>query len=136
MVQPVIQQNDISSVTLFDNVFDDVTLSATGAVTYDEGTVLGFDKATGKYVATNTTVANAENAKAVLMGTAEYSGVGDKKVRAVIGGQVDEDLLIFVDGGDGIDTIPAGADDSFRTQLRSYGIVALKREEGTFYNNS
>jgi hypothetical protein len=129
-------QYDISLVAIGDNKFDDITLSALGAVTYVEGTVLAFDKTTNKYVATSTNVPEAGNAKAVLMGNVEFSGAGDKLVRGLLEGEVDEDKLTLVFGSDTLDTIPGGADDSFRVQLRDYGILVVKLQEGTFENNS
>lgn len=125
MTNPVITNNDVAGIFTFANDFRDITLSAAGAVTYPEGQVLAFNASTGKWDITKSGTAAIANAKAVLAEEAAFTGAGDKLVRACVKGEVDEDLLIF-DGSDTIDTIPAGAADSFRVQLRDYMIIARK----------
>ncbi|MCP4677084.1 MAG: hypothetical protein GY854_16530 [Deltaproteobacteria bacterium] len=101
-------------------------LHHSGAVTYPLGQVIAFDAANGNWKVTDSTVATVANAKAVLVAETVFTGSesgGIKLVRAVIGGKVDADQLVF-EGTDTLDTVPSGAADSFRTQLRSYGIIA------------
>ena len=123
MPNPEITNQDTGSLTVFDGQYGDITLNAPGAVTYPKGTVLAFDASAGKWKATVSGTAAVANAKALLAQETEFPGAGDKLVRGVIGGEVDDDKLVF-DGADDLDTIPASAADSFRLQLRSYGIIA------------
>ncbi len=123
MPNPIITNQDTSSLVVFNGQYSDITLNAGGAVIYPKGTVLAFDAAAAKWKITESGTPAVANAKALLSQTTEFPGAGDKLVRAVIGGEVDADLLVF-DGSDDLDTIPGGADDSFRVQLRGYGIIA------------
>ena len=123
MANPVIANEDTSQLVVWDGFFDDITLTAPGAVTYPKGQVLAFNAGTGKYEITASGTAAVANAKAVLAQEITFSGAGDSLARACLGGRVDQSLLVF-DGSDTLDTIPAGAADSFKTQLRAYGIIA------------
>ena len=124
MPNPVINNYDTDSLVLKDGEFKDITLNAAGAVTYPKGQVLAFDATVAKWKITESGTAAVANAKAVLAAETTFSGAGDKLVRALIRGTVDQNLLTF-DGSDTIATIPAGAADSFGLQLRSYGIDAI-----------
>lgn len=132
--QPVITNNDTSELVIFDGEYADITLNAGGAVVYDKGQALAFDASAGKYKLTESGTAAVANAKALLSREVEFTGAGDKLVRAVIRGSVDADLIVF-DGSDTLDTIPAGEPDSFRLQLRSYGIIAEKLAEQRIQDN-
>lgn len=134
MENPEIANYDTGSLVLRDGFFDDVVLNAPGAVTYPKGKVLAFDASAGKYKITVSGTAAVANAKAVLSEEVEFTGAGDKLVRAVLKGHVDSDKLVF-DGSDTLDTIPAGADDSFKIQLRSYMIIAEKLAEQRILDN-
>lgn len=134
MANPTITNTDISSLFVRGNRFQDVTLNAPGAVTYPAGQVLAFDATAGKYKITASGTAAVANAKAVLAEEAVFTGAADKLTRVCLLGSVDADLLIF-DGSDTIDTIPAGVDDSFRTQLRAYGIFAEEMVEQRIEDN-
>lgn len=123
MPDPVINNFDTMSLTVWNAEYRDITLNAPGAVTYPLGTVLAFDASAAKWKITKSGTAAVANAKALLVAETEFTGAGDKLVRAIIGGKVDAGQLVF-DGADTLDTIPAGADDSFRLQLRGYGILA------------
>lgn len=132
--QPEITNFDIGTLELSDNDWRDVTLNAPGAVTYPEGQVLAFDATAAKWKITRSGTAAVANAKAVLAEEAVFTGAGDKLVRAVVAGKVRAEKLVW-DGSDTIDTIPAGVDDSFRTMLRSYMIVAESLSEQNFLDN-
>ena len=134
MANPEITNNDRSSVFIKGNRFQDITLTAAGVATYLPGRVLAFDASTGKYKITISGTAAVANAKAVLAQEITFTGAGDKLARVCLKGSVDENLLIF-DGSDTIDTIPAGAADSFRTQLRAYGILAENPVEQRIQDN-
>jgi len=131
--QPEIKNFDTGSLVLRDGNFADIILNASGAVTYPEGQVLAFNGTTGKYAETISGTAAVANAKAILAEEAVFSGSGDKLVRAVIGGVVAEEKLFF-NGSDTPDTIPAAV-DSFRVQLRDYGIVIENPAEQQLLGN-
>lgn len=122
MANPEVTQYSRETLVTWDGKYRDVTLNAPGAVDYEPGQVLAFDASDGKWKITKSGTAAVANAKAVLVEEASFSGSGDRLSRALIGGEVQEDLLVW-DGSDTPDTIPAGAEDSFRVQLRSYGII-------------
>lgn len=134
MANPEITNENTGSLVLEDGKFEDITLNAPGAITYPKGQVLAFDAAAGKWKKTQSGIAAVANAKAILAQETVFSGAGDRLVRAVIGGVLDKDLLVFA-GGDTIDTIPAGADDSFGLQLRDYGIEVLSLAEQRIQDN-
>ena len=124
MSNPEITNYDTGSLVLENGKFGDINLNAAGAIIYPAGQVLAFDATAGKWKITVSGTAAVANAKAVLAAETEFAGAGDKLVRAILGGVVDQNLLVF-DGTDTIATIPAGADDSFGLQLRDYGIDAI-----------
>ena len=128
MPNPIITDYDTMSLTVWNAEYRDVRLHHSGAITYPGGQVLAFDGANGNWKATDSTTATVANAKAVLFAETEFTGSevgGIKRVRAVIGGKVDAGQLVF-EGSDTLDTIPTPAADadSFRVQLRGYGIIA------------
>lgn len=134
MPNPEIINYDTGSLVLKDGEFADITLNAPGAITYPEGQVLAFDASAAKWKITKSGTAAVANAKAILAGESVFSGAGDKLVRAIIGGTVDQNFLVF-DGADTIATIPAAADDSFGLQLRDYGIIAIDPAQLTAEDN-
>lgn len=124
MPNPKIINYDTGSLVLANGKFGDITLNAGGVITYPEGQALAFDASAAKWKITESGTAAVANAKAVLAAETVFTGAGDKLVRAILGGTVDQNLLVF-DGSDTIDTIPAGAADSFGLQLRDYGIEVI-----------
>lgn len=134
MPNPEITNYNTGSLVLKAGEYADITLNAPGAVTYPDGQVLAFDASAAKWKITKSGTAAVANAKAILAAEAEFSGAGDKLVRAIIGGTVDQNFLVF-DGADTIDTIPAAADDSFGLQLRGYGILAIDPAQLTAEDN-
>jgi len=134
MTNPAIENYDTGSLVLRDGYFDDITLNAAGAVVYPAGQLLAFDATAGKWKITVSGTAAVANAKAVLSGEVEFTGAGDKLVRAVLGGHVDASKLVF-DGTDTLATIPTGEPDSFKIQLRSYGIIAETLAEQKILDN-
>lgn len=122
MANPEITQYSRETLVTWGGKYRDVILNAPGAVDYEPGQVLAFDASDGKWKITKSGTAAVANAKSVLVEEASFSGSGDRLSRVLIGGEVQEDLLIW-DGSDTPDTIPPGAEDSFRVQLRSYGII-------------
>lgn len=122
MANPEVTQYSSETLVTWDGKYRDVILNAPGAVDYEPGRVLAFDASAGKWKITESGTPAVANAKAVLVEKASFAGAGDRLSRILIGGEVQEDLLIW-DGSDTPDTIPAGNEDSFRIQLRSYGII-------------
>jgi len=119
----VIINNNSGKIPVFNPLFEDLTVESGGAEDWSAGTVLAFDATTGTWKKTASGTAAIANAKAVLaqdVTFGEAEAIENK--RALIGGEVDESKLIF-DGSDTPDTIPATSDDSFRVQLRAYGII-------------
>ena len=116
--------NDSGKIPVFNPLFDEAEIEVNGAVDLVAGTVLAFEATDGTYQPTVSGTAAVANAKAILMQDVSFSGAGTKEnTRLLVGGEIDVSKLTF-DGSDTIDTIPAGAADSFRVQLRSYGIIA------------
>jgi len=116
--------NDSGKIPVWDPKFIDITLEAGEAIDYPAGQVLAFNATTGNYEATDSATAAIANAKAVLAQDVSFAGAeAQTNRRALVGGEVDETKLVFL-GADDLETIPAGAADSFRLQLRDYGIIA------------
>ncbi len=134
MPNPEINNFDTGSLVLKDGEYSDITLNAPGAVTYLEGQVLAFDASAAKWKITKSGTAAVANAKAILAAETEFSGAGDKLIRAIIGGTINQNFLVF-DGADTIATIPAAADDSFGLQLRDYGILVIDPTQLTAEDN-
>lgn len=124
MSNPEITNYDTGALVLKNGEYKDITLNAGGAIIYPVGQVLAYDASAAKWKITESGTPAVANAKAVLAAETEFSGAGDKLVRAIIGGTIDQNLLTF-DGADTIDTIPAGEPDTFGLQMRSYGILAI-----------
>lgn len=131
MPNPVITNYNTGSLVVWDGIYADITLYNSGAATFPEGQILAFDGINGaNYKITDSTITDPDqaNAKAVLAEITTFTGSepgSTKLVRAIIGGKVDAGQLVF-EGSDDLDTVPvlaAGA-DSFRIQLRAYGIIA------------
>jgi len=126
MANPVIINNDSGKLEVFNPIFTDLEIEAGEALDMDAGSVLAFDATTGTWIWTDSATASVANAKAVLVQDISFSEAGTREnTRCLIGGEVDQDKLIF-QGSDTVDTIPAGGEDTFGLQLRSYGIVTRK----------
>ena len=136
MSNPEITNYDIGDLVLENGEYDDIRLYAPAPTTYVKGQSLAFDAPNGNWKITQSGTADVANAKALLAAETIYAGPGTetKTVRAVIGGKVDASKIVF-DGSDTIDTIPAGAADSFGLQLRSYGIIAKELSEQNLLDN-
>ncbi len=118
-----ISNNNSEKIEVLNPKYDSATLTASAAITVPAGQVLAFKASTGKYNLTKSGAAAQANAKAVMAETKVYAASGDKRVRIIIGGEVRADKLLF-DGSDTLNTVPSGGSDSFRTQLRDFGIIA------------
>jgi hypothetical protein len=93
---------DIQKTFIYDNRFEIGTLNNNtgGALTFEEGTVLGRLAANGKYVPFNEGGADgSENIVGVLKGQVEALADGaDAQVSVGIFGDVSEEKLIFING--------------------------------------
>lgn len=104
----------------------DGLLTAAGADTFDEGTILAVDSVSLKYVPYVKGGATNENGvpKAILQYTLEVAGAGDYAIRPIIGGKVNlAQLVIHADGNN--DNIDVAVLD----ELRDYGIFAVDTTE-------
>ena len=106
---------------------ESINLTVVAGTEYKEGTVLGFNATTGKYVITDSGDAATNNARAVL---AQYISADntstDLKVAICIEGDVDEDLLIFKNVTDTLNTVAGSGSDTYRTELINNDIVPEK----------
>lgn len=128
MANPEITNNDVTKLEVFNPKYEDLTVQVLGADTLVENTVLAYDQATGTYKATVSTVAATATARAILKQANVFSGAGTASLRCLVGGEVRASQLVFDNGTDTVDTQPA-SQDSFRTQLRDYGIIARDERE-------
>lgn len=113
-----ISNRNTNGVVIFDPVFDNRTLTATGAETWPAGAVLARVDATGFYVRFNPAGAGgAEIPKAVLTQPVEFTGAGQRTERPAISGQLRRRDLV--------DTNDAAIDDDAVEALRDFTIIAL-----------
>lgn len=95
MPDPIIQNNDTRSLIVFGATYEPDTLTAAGALTYAEGTVLGRITASGKLTHyASGAVDGSEVPVAVLRNETVFAGAGDKPIQALISGQVHRDKLV------------------------------------------
>ena len=125
MVNPVIQNNDARELVVFNPIFRDAQVKRGAAGTLLKGTVLAFDETADTYLPTQIpgSVGVDDNAKAIMVKDLVFTGTETQDFRIVVGGEVDENLLVFFDGNDTPATIVTGTGDTIRTQLRDYGII-------------
>lgn len=125
MTNPEIQNNDKRELVVFNPIFRDASVTRGAAGTLLKGTVLAFDETADEYLPTQIpgSVGVDDNAKAVMPKDLVFTGTETLAFRVVVGGEIDENLLVFFDGNDTPETIVTGTGDTIRTQLRDYGIV-------------
>jgi len=103
-------------------VNQDETLSAAGALTYAEGTVLGRITASGKLTHYASGAADgSQTPVAVLEAAYTFTGAGDKRVRPIVSGQVRAESVVL----HGVGALTVAVSDL----LRSYGIVPVTSAE-------
>lgn len=124
MANPEIQETGIDYfLPVFNPVISRVMLGTMAPSIIIFGGVLAFNKSTGMYCPTDSRDPNTANAKAIVLECiADFVPAGSRPLTALIGGEGPDDLVGFAYSGDNLDTIPAGAEDSYRVQLRKYGI--------------
>ncbi len=115
---------DYSSVRRDSGDDEDDILTFSGSGTVKKGTILARDSVSLKLVPYVKGGSTNENGipKAVI--GYEVSAAGDKKVRVITAGKVDQDLLIIHTDGDG-----SNIDAAVIDQLRSFGIKPEKVEQ-------
>lgn len=113
-----ISTRDTSGLVIFGATFENETLTAAGAETWPEGSVLGRVTISGKLVRFDpVAVDGSEVPLAVLTVEVEFTGAGDRTERPAISGQVRRGKLVDIN-----DTaLTQAAID----QLRGFTIVAL-----------
>ena len=132
MSDPVITNNDVGSVIYKDAFFRDDTLTAAGALTIVDGTILARITATGKLGVWDSGGAGGlEVPKAVYTGDdLVISGAGDVLVRPMVSGFVRKERLIEQGKAAGVDITEVVSD-----QLRDYGIVSQNVDELNILDN-
>lgn len=124
MANPTITNNDPRGLVLFNGIYRDAQVKRGAAGTLLKGTILAFDETTNTYLPTQIpgTAGLDDNAKAIMPADLVFAGTETKNYRLLVGGEVDENLLVFFDGASTADTVVTGTGDTIRTQLRAYGI--------------
>ncbi len=119
MTNLTITNNATSGISIWNTVFEDDTLVATGAVTWLKGTLLGRITASGKLTAYES--GNADGSEipiAILFEEVVFAGAGDLADRVLISGRVRRaDLVAF-----GVGALTQPEVDA----LRDFTMVALK----------
>lgn len=89
------------------------------------GVCLALYAPTGGYSYTWSDIPGLDNAKAILADELYWypGGPTFQLTRIIVGGEIYADKVLFVDEDDNINTIPAGADDSYLLQLRDNGLI-------------
>ena len=109
-------------------MFEDETLTATGAETWPAGAVLARVTASGKLVRLDTGGADgSEVPLAMLTVPVEFAAAGDRVERPAIAGRVRR--------GDLVDAADAALSDEDIDTLRSYGVIAQVTNELTQLDN-
>lgn len=117
-----ITNNSPNGFVIWEPVFEDNTLTSSGAVTWPAGTILGRITADSKLTAYDPGAGDgSEVPVAILHDETEFTAAGDLAIRALINGRVRAGDLTVV--GQGVPTI-AQID-----ALRDYGIVALNVQQ-------
>lgn len=120
------QKNDIYEVFKGENEYLEASVTVVASTEYKAGTALSFDAATNTYAITNSAATPTHRAVAVLANNVPESNTSTTlKLTICIKGYVDEDKLIF-GGSDTINTVAADTTDTYKSQLRNYGIIAQK----------
>jgi hypothetical protein len=114
-----ITNNNPFGIVVWEPVFEDNTLVATGAVVWPAGTLLGRITASGKLTAYVSGAGDGSEVPiAVLTDSVEFTGAADMAYRPLITGRVRRvDLVAF-----GVGALTQAEVDA----LRDYGIVAQK----------
>lgn len=127
-----ITNNDLGSVIIHGETFDDDVFTAGAAKTYPAGTILARDSSTLKLVPFVKGGVTNENGvpKAVLGYDVVAEGAGDIPVRPMLEGKVDATRLIIDADGDA-----SNVDAAVLDGLRAYSITAINVDELSLLDN-
>lgn len=132
MVNLTVTNNDLSTVLLGENEFQDDVITFAGADTFAEGTILARDSVSLKLVLFVKGGVTNENGipKAVLTYGVTAVGAGDEVARVATKGNFrKEKLIIDADGDD------SNIDAAVKDQMRDYGLVPLNVKELNIQDN-
>ena len=121
MANLTIENNDVGSVLIHGESWEDDLLTFAGAATVLDGTILARDSVSLKlvpFVKGGTTNGNGIP-KVVITYDVVAAGAGDEAVRVLIGGRVRANKLIITADGDA-----SNIDAAVLDQLRDYNIAA------------
>jgi hypothetical protein len=114
-----VTNNATNGIVIADDVYDDETLTAIGAVTWAAGTLLGRITASGKMTAyTSAAVDGSEVPIEVLRDEVVFDGAGDLAGRPLVSGKVRRGKLV-AHGVGAVDQVEVD-------QLRDYTIIAQR----------
>jgi hypothetical protein len=123
-----ITNRQLTGIVVFGAVFEDETLTATGAETWPAGAVLARVTASGKLVRFDAGgAAGTEIPLAVLTVAVEFTGAGDRTERPAIAARVRR--------GDLVDAADGALTDVAVDTLRSYGVIAQATHQLTELDN-
>ena len=131
-MDPVITNIDNNQVLQGDNEFRNDTLTAAGALTIADGTLLGRITASGKLGVYDSGAATGlEIPVAVYSGDDRIiAGAGDVPIRAMVSGKVSKTRLIEQGKAAGVDITEVVVD-----QLRNYSIIPVDVTELNILDN-
>ena len=132
MPDPIVTNNDLSTVIIQGAEFRDETITFAGADTFAEGTILARDSVSLKLVLFVKGGVTNENGipKAILTYDVVAAGAGDEVARVAMKGVFrKEKLIIDADGDD------SNIDNAVIDQLRDYGFTPLNVTELNIQDN-
>ena len=123
-----VTNNNPRTIVVFDPIFDDNVITATGAVTYVAGTLLGRITIGGKLAAYASGASDgSETPVSVLHSEQVFAGAGDAAIRPIISGRILRDDLV----AHGVGAITTAEAD----QLRDYSIIAQSADALAQFDN-
>lgn len=130
MANPTIVNSDTSELEMFNGVFRDRTVTVPATTTLAKYTVLGFDNTAGDTIGMESDNAvGADAPRFILMEELVNltAGAVDKaNVQVMVEGEIDKDLLVFVNGTDTIETaIVSGV--LVKDAMKTEGLIATSR---------
>ena len=130
MPNPTIVNSDTSELEMFNGVFRDRTVTVPAATTLAKYTVLGFDTTAGDTIGMESDNADgADVPRFILMEelvNLTAGAVDSANVQVMVEGEIDQDLLVFVNGTDTVDTaIVSGV--LVKDAMKTEGLIATSR---------
>jgi hypothetical protein len=134
MANPVITKNDFSTLELGWGKYDDIGVTYSATTTLAPGTALAFSNTDGVYVPTVSTTAGFDNISAILKYELDLTGGETKNTRTLIQGEVDESLVVFINGTDDFDTQNTEG-KTLRRVAQDVNILPRKVSENSLVDN-